>query len=385
MKNKIKLSSLMIAACMSVGIAVPFNLGGTTADAATWKCGDVNNDGNISMMDVVSVNKYVAGEAELVDYSKADTNADCVIDCIDGSILNRFLAEQIPSLPYAVNGDSSRATINAQPVNSSMNYTIFNAKSGAYIDSYSLSANAVIDKSKSAIVVDEPREIDNDMAGVVKIITNKGLGTGFIVDGHTIATAAHVIFDRANGGYSDSSVKIEKIIILDENGEVEKTVTDEVQLHVPNSYIASNDYSSYDYGMITVEQDLSDYAGFELGMMNEGMLGSDIEVYSTGFPGVVNNNNYVNTATKHNKYSDTGFVKNAGSNKTFFYEPIVTGGNSGGPVYVKTEYNGKEYAVVIGITTVATWGGDNIYNGGGGVRMTTNLLHFYKNNPNIAY
>lgn len=63
----------------------------------------------------------------------------------------------------------------------------------------------------------------------------------------------------------------------------------------------------------------------------------------------------------------------------------MTGGNSGGPVYVKTEYNGKEYAVVIGITTVATWGGDNIYNGGGGVRMTTNLLHFYKNNPNIAY
>lgn len=378
-----KILSSVIAVCAAFSVVLPCQNITASADSVSWVCGDVNNDGRLSMQDVITLNRYISGMVELVDYSKADVNTDCIIDTIDVSILNKYLVGNISSLPYATGNNSGNASLNAQPVNSDMRYVIFDAQSGNYIDDYILSSNQTVDNSRKTVVINEPRVIDNSMSGVVKIITNCGIGTGFIVDNHTIATAAHVIFNREIGNFQNSAVTINKILVLNSNGNVEKTITDTSQLHIPNNFITFSDCSPYDYGMITVTQDLSSYVDFELGMMNNGIIGSNATVYSTGFPVEVNNTNEVNNLTIHTKYTDSGRIT-SGNARIFYCDPIATGGNSGGPVYVKTNYNGSTHAVVIGITTFAT-GSNDIYTGSGGVRMTTNLLHFFKNNPNINY
>ncbi len=63
-------------------------------------CGDVNNDGIISLSDLVALTKYLDGIYELVDYSVADTNANYIVDYVDSLILNAYIVESIPSLPY---------------------------------------------------------------------------------------------------------------------------------------------------------------------------------------------------------------------------------------------------------------------------------------------
>jgi len=83
-------------------------LGSVTADAEEWKCGDVDNDGQLTMMDQVSLNKYLAGKIELVDYTKADTNADCLVDIADSKILLMRLANHVSALPYTRYGGGSQ-------------------------------------------------------------------------------------------------------------------------------------------------------------------------------------------------------------------------------------------------------------------------------------
>lgn len=283
---------------------------------------------------------------------------------------------------------TSHSSMNANAVNSTKWYTIFDAQTGFSVGGYSLDANPLEDNSRDFIVVDDGRYSDNTIIGAVKIITNKGRSTGFIVDDHTIGTAAHCVFDITNGTLEDSKVVIEKILILDSDGNVDMTITDAYDVHIPNAYVSSNGSSSYDYAMITINTELGEnYQCFNLGAMTDDMFDSDIAVFSTGFPGKVNGNT-VNTGYIHNKYTDYGkivSVQGETGDEVFYYDIGISGGNSGGPIYIKSMYGEHQYLTVIGIVSVATSSDGTTYLRGGGVRMTTNLLHFYKNNPNIAY
>lgn len=410
MKNKIKLSSLMIAACMSVGMAVPLNLGSTTADAATWKCGDVDNDGQVTMMDQVRLNQYLIGMIELTDYTKADTNADCMVDIVDSNILRMRLSEQVSSLPYTrYGGGSQYANVGAQSINESEEYTVFDAKTGAGKSNYTLDSNPVVDNSRGVIGDEDSRYRDDSLPGVVKIITNYSIGTGFVVDAHTIATAAHCVY----GGKKpfESNDKMKEILIFDNSGNVKTTITNIYETHVPNEYITNmNIYSNtnnsdevrgehydiakaYDYALITVEEDLSDYACFDLGIPTDGMMSDSQKLYCTGFPGIVKDstgNHEVNTSIKHARYTGEGFmnpdINQSLPERKIYYDIDTCTGDSGGPVYVKNTVGTTTYYTVIGIhTQYVDENHDGIYEMNSGTQMTTELLHFYKNNPYIEW
>lgn len=64
----------------------------------------------------------------------------------------------------------------------------------------------------------------------------------------------------------------------------------------------------------------------------------------------------------------------------------ASGGNSGGPAYFTyNNYNGQEENVVMGIVTGGTMDQTaQRYTGTSGVRITTNILHFFFNNNNIG-
>lgn len=86
--------SAFVTVCTCAAIAMPVFATGNVL------YGDVNNDGIVSLSDLVSLGKYLQGKVELVNYNVADVNVNYVIDIIDYKLLNDYIVELIPSLPY---------------------------------------------------------------------------------------------------------------------------------------------------------------------------------------------------------------------------------------------------------------------------------------------
>lgn len=387
------------AVCVCSGMVMPMK---GSADGVL--IGDVNNDGDVTLSDLTHLNRYLAGQVELVNYVSADVNQNCVVDTVDAQIILQYLTDIIPSLPYiGYGGGSSYASVGAASVNTLTGYTIFDATNGEMVGAYSLDANAVTDNSR-VIIGEDTRYGDDALSGVVKILTvfedstgtlNNSISTGFVVDSHTIATAAHCVFKRGSGDFQDSKVEIQKILILNNLGNVQLEITGMYDVHVPNGYISKSDTEckGYDYAMITVSEDLTNYANFNLGIMTDGMISDSEKVYCTGFPRLVEstvNGETISTVqndiySEHNKITGEGYIQSDIANeqpeRRFRHNIDASDGNSGSPVYIESVIGTTTYHTVIGIHTYGNMR-DSI---NGGVQMTTNMLHFYKNNPNIVW
>lgn len=251
--------------------------------------------------------------------------------------------------------------------NSSLLYVKYNAKTGAYIGSYTLYSMPSSDNTRSIIGLDN-RVVDWSKSGVVKIVSDvcysdsnepyRVMGTGFVVDEHVIATAGHCVAD----------FNIDDILIFNSNGTIAMHATP-VEKHFLKAYDDEHTTEN-DYALITVKEDLSDYMCFNLAATSGNIVGNTVKV--TGFPGEHNNYN------THNMYTGSGTIQSI-SAKLLTYNADTTAGNSGGPVYITESYNGKTYYSVVAIHT-AGGGSSNT-----GTRMTFDLLHFYANNSNISY
>lgn len=90
-----KLVSLLTAACICAAGAVPMNASATIV-------GDVNNDGAVSLLDVTALNKYLAGQIEIVDLSAADATGNYVVNFYDSTILQQYILDAVSSLPYII-------------------------------------------------------------------------------------------------------------------------------------------------------------------------------------------------------------------------------------------------------------------------------------------
>lgn len=256
---------------------------------------------------------------------------------------------------------------------------------GDFAYPYTLEAVPVLTASQSRSVIGaDTRVASPDRNGVCRIEASCGKGTGFVIDNHTIATAAHCV-SKLNENYRQTSDAILwEILFLDKSGN--KTLTihqDDIDtIHIPYNYFKENsensDDSFYDYALITVDVDLSDYAMFNLGYPMDSMKNMNATIHCTGFPSTVNNN--VNDGLKPKIYDGTGTIKDLNQNYVY-YDADTSGGNSGGPVYVETKYDDKIYYSVIGIHVWGYSPGEEPLNRA--IRMDTELLNFYKNNPNI--
>lgn len=200
-------------------------------------------------------------------------------------------------------------------------------------------------------------------------------GTAFVVGDHQIATAAHCIYDK--NGWHTPILKT-----TDSNGCMTDTYLHPVEAHVPKSYNPADfsaSHSMYDYALITVSEDLSDYVHFSLGTPYNVSKSaySNIPIYLTGCPSKVENHE----GSLNILFSEEGNVVNNkfDNDDVLYYDLDTSGGNSGGPVYTITK-NGSKYIY----TAIA------IHSGGDGYRnygaMITNYqLQFYMNNPNASY
>lgn len=290
---------------------------------------------------------------------------------------------------------TSTMSVETTAFNNSLEYNVYNASTGFYKKSYTLAANPIIDKSR-IVVGDDDRVVDFSKSGVVKIITKSFSGreynsSGFVVDSHTIATAAHCVYDKRQGptmsvyyGTPVLGCYIEHIYLFNADGNIAMNITDAKEVHILKRYAdMSGMDAELDYALITVSEDLSAYANFNLGVPLDSFNSSGKSVSCTGFPTEVNGIE-VNNASDHTMYTDTGNVVYQEGDLPYMirYNCDTSEGNSGCPIYMSTIFDNKIYYTVVGIHTSPQDYAkvDNV-----ATRMTTDLIHFYKNNPNITY
>lgn len=174
------------------------------------------------------------------------------------------------------------------------------------------------------------------------------------------STSVHCIYNTAVG-----VIPVTKIDFYSTNSSDNtpvKIITDVESIHIRKNYIVIKNLN-YDYALITVEDDLSDYLCFNLGFALDNLKDQETDIYVTGFPGEDFGNMYTGFGNIVECYD-----------QRLKYNTDTTGGQSGSPVYTITTFQNKVYYTVIAIHT---------HSGNYGVRITTDVLHFYYNNPNL--
>lgn len=290
---------------------------------------------------------------------------------------NKIIAVMSAIVVFMVSMCTYSAEANA--TNTSRYYLVYAAKVGSTnsIRRYELSALADVNNARSVI---ENREIDWSKSGVVKLrMPTTYAGTGFVVDEHTIATAAHCVYTVE----TQTSKAINDILLFDASGNVEMIVTP-VEMHVPELYVygkGNREYDArYDYALITVEEDLSEYMCFDLGVTLDNADESNLDILLTGFPkNIYGNDDDVNSFDVHNMYTGTGNITDI-TELQILSNNYFSSGNSGGPIYVEESRGSYTYYSVIGILTSGA-----APNYSYSTRITTDQLHFYRNNPNLIY
>ena len=377
-----------------------------TSAATTYDVCDVNHDGYVDLEDLVIVNKYLMGNYYFPYYNQLDATRSLTVDASDSALIaarNTGASFNSSYFSRETGGTVSNPTVSGTDLDA-----YFNQTSRRYYLEYSYSSHEEHEyslkppTSNSALI--NTREIvdgfdsryaaygeEND--GIVKLIINGGgLGTGFIVGDHEIATAAHCVYQRnsANNGYWFSSMVINT---YDSNGLPNDTTLTPVEAHIPKKYktvsdgVSFGDYNEapYDYAVITVEEDLSNHVQFSLSALYnvKDNKYSTIPLYVTGCPAQIHNESNANFRL----YSDEGRVVNDFNSRVLHYNVDTKGGQSGSPVYTITR-NVKNGVVSYIYTALAVHRGVTPYNSeynnsNCGALMTKYQLQFYLNNNHL--
>ena len=256
-------------------------------------------------------------------------------------------------------------------------YIKCDAKTGELLDFYILNALKPEDKSRVIIGTDD-RVIDYTKSGVVKILPRDDdylySCTGFVVDEHVIATSAHGVVDNK---------RIHEILLYNTDGTVAMKATP-VEIHIPSDYNQIRD-TIYDYALITVKENLSDYMCFNLAAPVTDLSKKRCGVSTTGFPGSLTDVDGITKIPVDDMYTGNGIVT-AMNDNVIEYNADTSAGDSGCPVYITEARCGYTYYSVIAIHSVGVLNSETkegICNRG--TKITTDLIHFYKNNEYINY
>lgn len=405
-----KLFSCIIAVILSAVISIPLIAN------ALIVYNDPNGDGDIELNDNVLISQYLSGSVSVNNLERLDFDNDGIISKADAFQI------QLYNLGLLNNGSINLPSAQTFNGSTSETYHVFEASTGDHLlyNAYSLfdfnpipNININEPDAPDAIIGNEDDRLPIwDKSGIVKIMSPEApdnfMGSGFVVAPHIIATAAHCVFNASalipDNLFSQQGYIISEIRLFDNNGINTLTATP-VECHVPWSFI-SNAYEgiyapSYDYALISVEEDLSDYMCFNLGVALNSAITNETNINVSGFPYYVEGIK-VNDNTHDQMYWASGSLgewedyinasyytaNHLNDDRMFFYNVDTSGGNSGGPIYItkdvydKNGNNHQVYYDVIGINTssVYTLGDYGIVSMG--TRMNSELLRFYLHNTN---
>lgn len=347
---------------------------------------DPNGDGVLNLADYVYVKQCLAGKYKPSNLSALDVDDNNVVSDVDAKYIMMYDAGVVSMSMPMPDGTNSMLS----PTYSTRTYKVYNATTGSYKRTYTLSTEEDYNGASPNVVVGtEDRVIDWTKSGVVKIINSAGVwGTGFVVGDHTIATAAHCLVDYSNL----TKRTITNIKFFDSNGNVINLNVTPVEYHIPNIFLTYNGngadlYCEYgDYALITIAEDIGDYNIFNLGMTTD-TFSTQQPITITGFPKLYQNQIVNNTTNKNNMYTGNGHFISWGnynndySTDVFKHNVDATPGNSGSPIYITESVNNQVYFTVIGINVSES----NSQNANFGTRFNPEILKFYNGNINLIY
>lgn len=341
----------------------------TASAATTYYRGDVTGNGVVDSRDVTAFNQYLHGSAGAggAASERLDLNRDYVIDSNDLAMLKQIIIKTIPVIPVS--------SVNTQMTTAQYekSYQKHNAQTGVQIgDAYTLAPVSELSETATrSIIGDDNRVIDYSKSGIVKInYTRNGenrVATGFIVDNHTILTAAHCFY---KDGYFATNLTYTLYEANDQKNKIEIGTYNAVNYHLPSEYMVGERLVQNDYALITVSENLSSYRCFDLGVCRDGFKDLNTDIWVNGYSGEI--------ALIGQMVTGKGNIAANGNGETIMPEYIhysvdTVGGTSGGPIYIK---NPNNTMTVIGVNT---WNSNPNY----GKRIDTNVLHFIYNNPNL--
>ncbi len=326
---------------------------------------DPNGDGVITMADVAFMYQILSGKYNPSDLTRFDIDDNGVVSDVDAIYTHMYTVGMLSNSVSPTPDEETSSIMAAETSSTSRNYRVYNAQTGAYNRSYSLTIEEM-DTSNSPryVIAPDDRVEDWSNTGVVEIKMHDTelsySGTGFVVGKHIIATAAHNLFDNE----TRESFILDSIFLYDED-ENKETLTP-VEYHIPLNYIFDSGVTNYDfdYALIAIEEDLSEYMTFNLGVITD--YANNLPINVIGFPG-----------TAGVKMKSSGTITNTTNwEYVFEHDADTSAGQSGSPIFAIETVNGTTYNTVVGI---------HVAGFNKGMRFTPHNLKFYNGNTNIQY
>lgn len=359
-----------LTAC-TVAFAIATGTYGLVSASNYYLKGDTDNSDSVDICDVAHTQQFLTGHVTANGYTaeRLDFDNDYIIGAKDRSALSQLImsSQTPPTLQYT---DPS-----ALPVKSNKTYYVYNPSTGSKITSETYTLPTLYDNTglpKTIIGTDDRiPETNSGLDGVINVqySNNSNCGTSFVIDSHTLLTAAHVLKNNSSSAVSGLKFKI----FNGSSTPSSQTVTP-VRYHIPSEYMNYGS-SSYDYAIVTVEEDLEDYINFDLGVARPNIeTATNKTVYVTGFGG---NGANVNPSNVDIKTTGSGSLVSVSwaSEHRLYYNVDTINGDSGSPLYV---INSDTSKTVIGIHT------DGYTSCNSAIRITPDILCFVYNNSNLS-
>ncbi len=373
-----KIIASIAAALVSLTFTIP------VLAAATLHPYDVNGDGNVSMADYTVLTMLLDGYKPL-SYDKYDVTNNGVVSFADAATIFDYYryGSSASSASVANFNDLTPPVADIASIYNSVTYLKRNCSTGA-VTEYTLNTNGDDVASTASVEWSTPMVTDPNETAVVKITDSQGylIGTGTIIDNHIIATAAHNLYD-AEEGYSDIAIQV-----IGEQNQVLTTITPSY-IHLPKMYTIGDGSNIYDYALIYVDGNLSQYGMFEIGLALDSFVTDTTGEYSvkvSGFPG--NMSEDARYVSEGSIYGTNNILNGSANPNIMCHYAITYNGDSGGPVYIDETYeiNGVNYSckTMVGIHL------DGYYKYDWAIdkyavarRITADQLRFYCANTNL--
>ncbi len=271
------------------------------------------------------------------------------------------------------------STIGSMPLNTSAvtvsrSYYVYDYETNQTTSTYTLS---LTDSNTSAYsIINNDNRVVYAHSGIVQLYLNGGHGTGFVVGDHTIATAAHCLYNHETQQY----VTDVRAALYDSDGTPMQIVYPD-EGHIPTNYknLPTVSCYPYDYALLTVSEDLSDYEHFDLGLLPDtASTYEELPVSIVGFAGDLTSECYIGSGYF------AGFYQN---DMRICYTADTGAGQSGSPIIVASKYrtNSGSWTELKTVIGVHAYGATTTSPTNKGVRFTAEHLQFYKNNPYNTY
>lgn len=398
------MKSIKLKICAAMSAAVVLTAASLSASADTPKrLRDANGDGSVELNDAITTRFYLLGRYNPTNIKSFDFDGNGIISAMDMDKIQHYLLKNIdanklpdPSTEVVPAAATSRTYMRHDCSNSNLasysEYTLTvdpfdNTLSNTNISPYNLPGiigdNDMKKDSDTAVVILEARRRDGSLAG---------RGTGFIVNDHIVATAAHCIYDYENNTF----YKNYYVDLTDSNNNTKSVKAKYVDICKDFSTCGTkygNDHIKYDYALLYFDEDLSEYGELQMGVALDEYVSGHGEVTVSGFPGPLYYPDEYKDDPSGTQFKADGKIFSAKELHTdsfsdefnICYDADTGKGHSGGPVYAKETFtaNNKkyDYRTVIAINA-------GIYDEikiNAGVKITPDILKFYNDNPNIDY